>query len=125
MSDLRELLRAVSPSIWQQNNRLSSAMFQPGRRDDGKLSVYDGSAISVREAIDHRAAQDRPCLGMAIVTAEECSRTDQRLICCKSPELDNPAHAHIDFTAITPRKAVESAARKLRDFAAARGMKTA
>ena len=124
MSDLSELLRAVSPAIWMQNERLSSAMFKPSRADGGKLSVYDGAAISVREAIEHRRIQGRPCLGMAVVTAEECSLADPRLICVKSPVPDNPAHAHIDFTALTTRKAVENAAAGFRDFAAARGMKT-
>ena len=111
------LFRQVHPS-WIQAGGVTSQAFKPTRKDDNRLSVYDGELIDA-EASWHHYTTDLggKSVGVLAVTVFECSRRDLDVV----PDPDEfLEHMLIDFTGKT-RSQVEKAATYLRDLAIERG----
>ena len=110
------LLRQVNPAFIH-NGRVSSQVFRPTPKDQNLLSVYDGDQISPEDAHAHYTEIKRcKSVGVLGVTINECY--DLELEARPDPA-PFPEHAIIDFSAHT-RKAVESKAKILRNWAVER-----
>ena len=111
------LYRMVSPSFLRYGLATSSA-FRPSRKDNGRLSVYDGAQISPQAAYEHYASLGYQAVGVLAVTVSECESLD--LAVTPDPLSGFPEHTTIDFTTLS-RKDIEIASRALRERANARG----
>ena len=111
------LYRMVSPS-WMRPGRPTSQTFKPTRKDNGRVSVYDGDQISPQDAYEHYASLGHRAAGVLAVTVAECESL--KLTVTPDPLPGFPEHATIDFTAHS-RKSVETAAGELNDLANERG----
>ena len=114
------LYRMVSPS-WIQRGIATSQTFKPTRKDNGRLSVYDGDQISPQGAYEYFTnpppGLGQRAVGVLAIAVAECDSL--KLIV----ELDGdpiPAHASIDFTALS-RRDINRAADELKEFANERG----
>ena len=65
------LYRMVSSS-WMQDGSPTTPTFKPTRKDNGRLSVYDGDQISPQDAYEHYASLGHKAVGVLAVTVEEC-----------------------------------------------------
>ncbi len=115
------LYRMVSPS-WMRRGRPTSQTFNPTQKDNGRLSVYDGGQISPQDAYKHYT---NPPLGVGYkaegvlaVTVEECKLLNLKVKLDGDPI---PAHAVIDFSAISSGNGIRRTARQLSKIANARG----
>lgn len=89
------LLRQVNPSFVQRG-RLTSQVFQPTRKDDKKLSVYDGDLITPEASWEHYTQTPQfTSVGVMAVSVEECSELG--LTAEPDPE-PFPEHAVINFS---------------------------
>ena len=112
------LLRQVHP-VFLEDGLVSSQAFAPFPKDEGLLSVYDGDLISARDALRHYTEQLQ--LQSGGVWAVQVSQTDEIGLSSRPDPLENfEQHAVIDFTAHSAKTA-RKLAKKLRDFAIARG----
>ena len=115
------LYRMASPSF-MKDGRATSPTFRPTRKDNGRLSVYDGDQISAREAYEHYTSPPpglgQRAVGVLAITVAECESRD--LIVSSDPLPGFPEHAAIDFTGISGSR-IRVVARALREFASARG----
>ena len=111
------LYRMISPSFIQDRFAISPA-FKPTRKDNGRLSVYDGDQISPQAAYEHYASLGYKAVGVLAVSVAECESLD--LAVTPDPLPGFPEHTTIDFTTLS-RKGTELAARTLRERATARG----
>lgn len=111
------LLRQIHPS-WIQNGLPSFLAFKPTKKDAGKLSVYQGSMMSPKEAYDHytetlHLASD----SVWGITVAECD--DIGLSALPDPQTFTE-HAIIDFNGKSLKKQ-EEAAKQLKARAIDRG----
>ena len=111
------LYRMISPS-WMQDGSPTTPAFKPTRKDNGRLSVYDGDQISPQAAYEHYASLGNKAVGILAVTVAECESLD--LAVTPDPLPGFPAHALIDFTALSGNR-VKRTARQLNKSATARG----
>ena len=115
------LYRMVSPS-WMREGRPTSQTFKPTRKDNRRLSVYDGDQISPQDAYEHFTnpppGLGQIAVGVAAVAVAECESL--KLTVTPDPLPGFAEHSMIDFAAHS-RKGVEIAAGELNDFANARG----
>ena len=111
------LYRMISPS-WMQDGNPTTPTFKPTRKDNGRLSVYDGDQISPQDAYEHYASLGNKAVGVLAVTVAECESLD--LTVTPDPLPGFPAHALIDFTALSGNR-IKRAARQLNKSATARG----
>ena len=115
------LYRMVSPSFLKDGLATSPA-FRPTRKDNGRLSVYDGDQISPQAAYEHYTnpppGLGQTAAGVLAVTVSECESSN--LAVTPDPLRDFPEHATIDFTAFS-RNRIKVASRELNDFANERG----
>ena len=115
------LYRMVSPSFMKDGNP-TSQVFKPTRKDNGRLSVYDGDQISPRDAYEHYTGSPpglgQNAVGVLAVTVAECESLD--LIVSPDPLPEFPEHTLIDFSALS-RGMLKYAADELRVIANARG----
>ena len=115
------LYRMVSPS-WMLEGRPTSQTFRPTRKDNGRLSVYDGDQASPQDAYEHYTSPPpglgQRAVGVLAVAVAECESLN--LTVSPDPLVGFPEHVAIDFTPRS-RKGVEVVARALREFANARG----
>ena len=117
MTDSTLLLRQVHPGF-VQNQRPSSQVFRPTRKDESKLSVYDGDIMSPEQSWKHfTEVLERQSVGVLAVTVAECREQDLRA--APSPEVFE-GHAHIDFTGFSANQA-ERKGKKLLAVALLRG----
>ncbi len=113
------LYRMVHPS-WTQEETFSSQVFRPTPKDDGRLSVYDGSQITPEAALRHftnLALGGHEASGVVAVTVAECEDVGIAVILDGKPF---PEHAYLDFTGLT-RNAIRRKADQLKQIAADRG----
>ena len=111
------LYRMVSPSFMKNGLAISPA-FKPTRKDNGRLSVYDGDQISPQDAYEHYASLGHKAVGVLAVAVAECESFN--LTVNPDPLVGFPAHVAIDFAAHS-RKGAEVVARALRERANSRG----
>ena len=110
------LYRMVSPSFLRDGLATSQA-FRPSRKDNGRLSVYDGDQISPQAAYEHYASLGYQAVGVLAVSVAECESFN--LTVALDPLPGFPEHTTIDFTTLS-RKDIEIASRALRERANAR-----
>jgi hypothetical protein len=124
-----ELLhRQVNPNF-MKDGRVTSAAFQPTKKDKGLLSVNRGSMCSAEEA--HRAFVARGwsswgtlTIAVSEVTAVQLTALEAPLNVADDPEeqFDDETHAVVDFRSLNDnKKQIEKRARILRDNAVRRG----
>jgi hypothetical protein len=112
------LLRQVHPQF-MPGGQLSSQAFLPFPKDKGKLSVYDGGAISAAEAFAHYSAYLKNA--SAGIWGVDCAEVTTIGLTPVSDPLEGFAsHALIDFTA-HPEKSFRRLAKQLKACALARG----
>ena len=115
------LYRMVSPSFMKDGLVISPA-FKPTRKDNGRLSVYDGDQISAREAYEHYTSPPpglgQRAVGALAITVAECESLN--LAVSSDPLPGFPEHAAIDFTGLSGNRSKLTAG-ELNDFANARG----
>ncbi len=111
-------LRQVHPDFIQ-NGEVTSRAFRPTRKDQGKLSVYDGDQITPDASWEHYTqVLNRSSIGVVAVTALECSSEGVQAYV---DGVDYPEHAVIDFTSIASNSKVRYASKQLALKAKARG----
>jgi hypothetical protein len=111
------LHRQVNPS-WVQDGRVTSQLFKPSPKDDGRLSVYDGDRISAPAAWAHfTRILGFLSVGVMSVTATECAT--HGLPVEPDPE-PFPEHAIIRFVGLSPNE-VRKRAKYLTKAAQLRG----
>lgn len=111
------LHRQVNPS-WVQEGRPSSQTFKPTPKDEGKVSVYDGSMLNAEAAHTHfTTVLKLSSVGCVSVTIEECQ--EHSLSAVSDPE-PYPAHCVIDMTELSDGERRKKATR-LTELARARG----
>ena len=111
------LYRQVNPS-WMQNGRVTSQAFKPTKKDQGCLSVYDGSQITAEDSWrDYTTRIGYPSAGVIAVTVVECQTEDLQVI---PDPMSFPEHVVIDFQNLG-RRQVERKAKILHAHAVQRG----
>ncbi len=117
MNARTHLLRQVHPA-WVQQGRITSQVFRPTPKDEGKLSVYDGDMISAEKAWGHYTQRlELRSAGVVAVTEGECR--DLGLPVLSDPETF-PEHVLVDFSALSD-KDIKRKAQLLKSAALARG----
>ncbi len=115
------LFRMVSPSFMKDGLVISPA-FKPTRKDNGRLSVYDGDQISPREAYEHYTSPPpglgQRAVGVLAISVAECESLN--LIVSSDPLPGFPEHAAIDFTGLSGNRSRLTAG-ELNDLANVRG----
>ena len=115
------LYRMVSPSFLKDGLATSPACM-PTRKDNGRLSVYDGDQNSPQDAYEHYTnpppGLGQTAVGVLAVTVSECESSN--LAVTPDPLPGFPEHTTIDFTALS-RNRIKVASRELNDFANVRG----
>jgi hypothetical protein len=112
------LFRQIHPKFIP-DGQMTSQAFVPFPQDNAKLSVYDGDQISAAEAYRHYTETlTNKSEGVWGVTCSEVSSI--ALTSQPDPLPDSPHHAVVDFAGKTP-KACRGLAKRLRDYACARG----
>lgn len=98
---------------------ITSQVFMPFPKDDGKLSVDDGGLISAEDSFRHYTEVLKfESTGVWSVTKQEADGCG--VPAGPDPIPENAAHARIDF-GTTPEKACRKIAKRLKAFAVARG----
>ena len=116
----RLLYRQVHPSFLEADNVVGTRTFDPLRSGAGSrsLSVYDGNEMSPAAAFEHYTEElGLPSCGIIAVDAEECAQLGVEVV---YDGLGFPAHASLQFQGLS-RRLCRASARRLRDFALARG----
>jgi hypothetical protein len=118
MNDQTLLLRQVHPNFLPEG-ALSSQAFYPFPKDHGRLSMYDGDKISAAASYRHYTVDlGNASSGVWGVMYEEVAGTG--LTSQSDPLPNSPAHACIDFGQRADKEC-RKLAKKLREFAVARG----
>jgi hypothetical protein len=101
-----------------QNGRPTSQAFRPTPKDDGKLSVDDGSKIEAKASWQRfTGTLGFQSVGVLAVTVAECSEQELPVVADAEPYLE---HCFIDFTGLLKRTA-EKKAKVLASHAVQRG----
>lgn len=112
------LLRQVHPQ-WFKDGHVASLAFRPFPKDEGLLSVYDGSQIGPKSSWErYTKVLGFKSAGVWVVTVAETTACD--LPARPDPLKDFPEHAVIDFTH-HPRKQQEAKSKVLAARAEERG----
>ena len=111
------LYRQVNP-LWIQNGEITSQVFRPTRKDEKRLSVYDGDQITPVEAWCHFTNHlGHASAGVVAVTVADCRNLGLPV----RPEPSRfPEHAVIDFTEFSG-SAIKRKADSLKEAARSRG----
>ena len=92
------LLHRQVPAAHIQNGEITSQVFQPTRKDDRRLSVYDGSQISAEDAWKHyTGALGYSSIGVVAVSVAEC---DSEQLPVHPDPTPFKAHVVIDFAGL-------------------------
>lgn len=112
------LLRQAHPNF-MNGLSITSQVFMPFPKDDGKLSAYDGDQIGAEECFKHytEVLRNQSASVWAVTKAEA---DNEGVEGGPDPRPDSPAHAKIDFGSL-PEKACRKIAKRLKSFALARG----
>ncbi|MGL4942470.1 MAG: hypothetical protein ACRC46_04680 [Thermoguttaceae bacterium] len=111
--------RQIHP-VFVQNGRVLSPAFRPTKKDEGRLSVSDGSKISAEDAWKQYSLglgyDSNGVLGVTHQECEVCKTTVQ-----EAPLEGQPYHMEIDFNALNSSGEIDRAAKMLCRFAVNRG----
>lgn len=111
------LYRQVHP-LFVHAGEVTSQVFRPTPKDEGKLSVYDGDLIAPDESWRHYTSQlGLPSCGVLAVSVAECEALG---LSVESDPVPYPAHAVIVFEGLS-RSARERKSDGLRKAAISRG----
>ncbi|WP_212006023.1 hypothetical protein [Chitinophaga sp. HK235] len=123
------LYRQVNPN-WVQNGGVSnlafvasstvhvtSSVFTPTKKDENKLSVYNGDEFSPRQSFEHFTKQYNSC-GVLGVTVGEFEAEDLK---CDADNKPFAGHVSVDYSICKSRGEMERKAKKMRDKAMNRG----
>ena len=111
------LLRQVHPAFIQQG-KVTSQVFRPTPKDQGKLSVYNGDKITPADAWEHFTAQpDCRSVGILAVSIAECAEAKLPVIEDTDPF---PEHCSIYFSDFS-KSQIDIKAKTLKAFAQKRG----
>jgi len=111
------LHRQVSPGFLVKS-RVTSQVFRPTPKDNGKLSVADGDQISAVDSWKHFTTElEFDSVGVLSVAFSECQATGLGVAQDPPP----PWHFGVDFCKCTSRSQIEKAAKTLLRFAEDRG----
>ena len=114
------LYRMVHPS-WMRDGIPTSQTFKPTRKDNRRLSVYDGDQITPQDAYEHYTGSlpglGQNAVGVLAVAVAECESLNLAVKLDGDPI---PAHALIDFATLS-RRNINRAADELKQIANARG----
>jgi hypothetical protein len=117
MTEETLLHRQVSPS-WLQQGRITSQVFKPTPKDQGRLSVYDGDQITARASWEHyTTALGFTSVGVMAVSVRECGTQELKVAPDPTPF---PSHVLISFAGGSNSQ-IESKAKRLKGFAENRG----
>lgn len=97
---------------------VSSGAFTPTEKDRNKLSVYNGSKFTPKEAYAH-FTEDYTSCGVLTVTVKEVVEIDP--LSCEEDNDPFDGHSYIDFAKVISKNQRIKKASKLRDIAVKRG----
>ena len=118
MNSETHLLRHAHPSF-MDGNQITSQVFMPFPKDDGKLSVYDGDQIEPDQSyIHYTSVLGNQSHSVWCVTKAEAD--GESVTGSPDPLPGFPAHACIDF-GDHPEKVCRKIAKRLKSIALARG----
>ena len=111
------LFRQVHPS-WIREGRVTSQAFTPTKKDEKRLSVYDGDKVTAEDAWKHYVRElELASVGVLAVTVAECD--SQALPVQPDPDRF-PAHVVIKFDNNSNTQ-IEKKAKRLKGLAETRG----
>lgn len=118
MNPATHLLRHAHPNF-MDGDQISSQVFMPFPRDDGKLSVYDGDQMSAEESYRHYTEElgNRSHSVWAVTKAEADGEGAEAK---PDPLPGFAAHSCVDFGS-RPEKICRKIAKRLKAFAVQRG----
>lgn len=94
--DNNTLLHRQAHPNFLDSDKPTSQVFTPFPKDNGELSVDDGSKVTAEESHRHYTTTRKlTSASVWAVTVEEASKVGTPA--ASSPNEDNPAHAHLDF----------------------------
>jgi hypothetical protein len=116
---LEILYRQINPHFLLEGE-FTSQIFEVTPKDNGELSIDQGTRASAKEAFDRFMSQDGVnSVGVTHVTVADCTDVDLQAI--DKPSALNPAHGFVDFRGVPARKAQKKKARHLKIAAIAYG----
>ena len=117
MIDATLLFRQINPS-WVQQGRVTSQAFKPTKKDERRLSVYDGAQVSAEESWEHfTELRGYSSIGVLAVSVGECHSVDLAV----EPDPERfPAHVEVVFDEYSNNEAIAKA-KLLKRFAQLRG----
>ena len=116
MNDYTLLWRQVHPS-WVQKGRVSSQLFKPTQKDEGKLSVNDGDQVTAEASWTRYTGGGFESAGVVSVSHSECNGLYVPVVLDGRPD---PDHAFLDFRPFS-RSKINQVADLLSAFARSRG----
>jgi hypothetical protein len=114
-----ELFRQLVPT-WRHEDKITSQLFLPTRKDEGLLSIDRGSKVGPKQAFDDHTALGLQSAGVFAVTVDEVAN-QAGLTAHDDPLPEKPHHGFIAMDELPTRGAREKKAQLLRDFAVQRG----
>ena len=112
------LLYRQVPATYVQHGEITSQVFKPTAKDNGRLSVYDGSRISAEDAWEHYLQTlGYKSVSVAAVAVQECKDLQLGI---EADPVPFEEHAVIDFSGFS-RSQSERKADALKRCAIARG----
>ncbi|WPP48940.1 hypothetical protein [Catalinimonas niigatensis] len=108
---------AVSSQAFITEKEISSLSFIPSKKDDKRLSVYNGDKFSAEESFHHYNSNYESC-GVLSVSVYESESIELLEV-----EEDNDpfnGHSSIDFSKVESKNQIKKKASKLRNFAVQR-----
>ena len=112
------LFRQIPSEELRQAGEPSSEAFKPKRKDNGHLSLDRSKCISVEQSFNN--FRNRGFRSEAVFGLTVGEFLFEQILCWHSPEYENPAHAHADYTNLTNNKR-NKAAKRLKEKALRRG----
>jgi|SRR5690606_7472698 len=109
----------ISSQTFYVEEKISSLSFQPTDKDEGKLSVYNGSKFSALEAFLHFVNRRLQSKGVLSVSKDEVDSIGDLSAFEDNDPFDG--HSVIDYSRVTGKASIKKKAAKLRDIAVSRG----
>jgi hypothetical protein len=100
------LHRQVHPNFIQAG-RVTSMAFRPSKKDQGRLSVDDGTKVTAEQSFNAFVTHGFPSAGVWSVSNQECQALNLPIVPDPIPDTQehpNPAHMLIDFSGLSTSK---------------------
>lgn len=118
MNEANLLLRQVNPS-WVHLGRPTSLTFRPTKKDEGKLSTYDGDAITPPSAWAH-FTETLKFQSVGVLACSIGEFREENLSAESDPLPDFPQHVSVDYSAYSKGE-IERKSKRLTSLATGRG----